>query len=170
MEGGLIVNEELGSGSVSKVFKGTLDGQICAVKVLRALNKEHKKSLSKEFSILKDLNHENVIKVRAFIEEKDSLILDLCGISMLNNYIIDVKEWSGLCPNKSDKDDFKVCKQIVDGLEYLHGKNIIHCDLKSSNCLVTGELKNPIVKLADFGIAFFQTVTQTATQNSQARI
>ena len=109
---------------MSKVFKGNFNGQLCAVKVLRALRKDHRKSLAKEFSILKDLNYINITKVRTFFEEKDSLILDLFGMLMKDKYVIDVKEWSQVCPNKTDKEDFEVCKQIVNGLSYLLGKTI----------------------------------------------
>lgn len=39
---------------------------------------------------------------------------------------------------------------IVDGLAYLHARNVIHCDLKAANILTT---KSGIVKLGDFGVS-----------------
>ena len=163
MEGDLQLHGEIGSGAVSKVYKGIYKGEDCAVKVLCALTKNLKQSLVKEYSLLKNLNHKNVVRVKAFIEEKDSLVLELCGIT---ESVIDVKDWS----KSVEKDqllDFRVIQQVQCGLSYLHDRNVIHCDLKSSNCLVTGRIDTPVVKVADFGIAYFQTLTHTETQMSQ---
>jgi serine/threonine protein kinase len=43
-----------------------------------------------------------------------------------------------------------ICKKIALGMTYLHGKKIIHCDLKSSNLLLDQYEK---VKISDFGLS-----------------
>ena len=41
-------------------------------------------------------------------------------------------------------------KQIVEGLNYLHSKNVIHRDLKAKNILIDSA---NVLKLADFGLS-----------------
>uniref|UniRef100_A0A915DDB1 Protein kinase domain-containing protein n=1 Tax=Ditylenchus dipsaci TaxID=166011 RepID=A0A915DDB1_9BILA len=48
----------------------------------------------------------------------------------------------------------EICKQIADGMKYLHSKQVIHRDLKSSNIFLTDGIT---VKIGDFGLATVKT-------------
>ncbi len=43
--------------------------------------------------------------------------------------------------------------QMVEGLQYLHGRNIAHRDLKPENYLVVSKNSNVHILMADFGLA-----------------
>jgi hypothetical protein len=43
--------------------------------------------------------------------------------------------------------------QILVALKHLHSENIVHCDLKPENVLLSSDSDFPQVKLCDFGFA-----------------
>ena len=57
-------------------------------------------------------------------------------------------------------ESIKVIKEIVQGVKYLHGKHIVHRDIKPKNILFS--LETNTIKLADFGLS--------CLENSQSRI
>lgn len=50
--------------------------------------------------------------------------------------------------------------QILDALDYLHGRGVVHGDLKPQNILVTADGR---IKIADFGLAHIHTDAHEAT-------
>ena len=48
---------------------------------------------------------------------------------------------------------FLLLPQILIALQYLHKRDIVHCDLKPENVLLTSESGMPQAKLCDFGFA-----------------
>lgn len=103
----------------------------------------------KESLILSKLNHPNVIKLYEVLEDS------------YNYYII-----TELCEGGSLKDRLKkmnqipetmvieIIKQILDATHYMHSQNLVHCDIKLENILLTSSTSNNI-KLADFGCSQF---------------
>ncbi|KAI8515264.1 Serine/threonine-protein kinase 17A [Branchiostoma belcheri] len=53
----------------------------------------------------------------------------------------------------NEKDVVRLMRQILEGVSYLHERNIIHLDLKPQNILLTKPAPAGDIKLVDFGLA-----------------
>ena len=104
-------------------------------------------TIENEISILKQLNHVNIMKLFDVIGTKNYLYLILEyieGISLLEK----IQD----SPNKKiPENECKILfRQIVKAILYCQNKNICHRDIKLENILV---LKDNTIKVIDFGFA-----------------
>ena len=141
-----LLSNMIGRGSYSTVFRSTfLDHQVVAIKRMQKIDA---KIAEKEYKILMDASHENVIKNLQIDKDKNFiyLVLEFCHTN-LNDMISTkvIKEYSI---------KVKLLHDIAFGLDHLHKKGIIHRDLKPSNILIkqSSVSKQIIPKIADFGI------------------
>ncbi|KAH9882401.1 hypothetical protein J1614_000637 [Plenodomus biglobosus] len=141
----------VGSGTYGKVFKGVhvYTKDMVALKKIRMEGERDGFPVTaiREIKLLQSLNHDNVVKLREVMVEKNDCFMvfeylshDLTGL--LNHPTFKLEA--------SHKKD--LAKQLFEGLDYLHRRGVLHRDIKAANILVsnTGQLK-----LADFGLARF---------------
>lgn len=143
----------IGSGSFGTVYLGMspLTGELMAVKqVSLASNKNelHRamiEALQHEMLLLKHLNHENIVRYLGSSTNDEFLNIFLEYVpggsvqSMLNSY--------GPFEEPLIRN---FIRQVLIGLSYLHGEDIIHRDIKGANILI--DIKGT-VKISDFGIS-----------------
>ena len=99
----------------------------------------------REISLLKEMQHTNVVKLKEVIHEPNKLYL------VFEYAEYDLKKYMNL--NKTPLTPATVKSflyQLLCGLAYCHSHRIIHRDLKPQNLLLDSNLT---VKLADFGLA-----------------
>lgn len=152
--GKYIMGDALGEGSYGKV-KELLDMETLCRRAVKILKKRKlrripngEQNVDREIKLLKRLKHRNVIELVEVLinEEKQKmyLVMEYCvgGLQdMLEN------SPGRTFPQWQAHGYFL---QLIDGLEYLHSKGIIHKDIKPGNLLLT---LDGILKISDFGVA-----------------
>jgi cyclin-dependent kinase 2 len=144
--------EKLGEGTYGIVYKAkdTLTNDIVALKKIRLENEEEgmPSTAMREISILKELNHTNIVSLKDVIYVPADKRLYI-----IFEYVEqDLKKF--LNQNKHNLTPIIVKRfmyQLIQGILHCHQRRIIHRDLKPQNLLV--DPKTHTIKLADFGLA-----------------
>ncbi|KAH8484283.1 hypothetical protein H0E87_028653 [Populus deltoides] len=124
----------------------TTMSNVCSLtqKEVSLSNKRSLSPLRNEIAILKRLDHENIIQYYGTDKDEEMLYMFL---ELVSNGTLEQAYKN--CPFKESQVSHYT-RQILQGLKYLHGCNVIHRDLKCANIMVT-EFGN--IKLADFGLS-----------------
>ncbi|KAM4578285.1 death-associated protein kinase 1 [Fundulus diaphanus] len=151
------IGDELGSGQFAVVrrCRHRRTGVEYAAKFIKKRrNKSSRRGVTREdiereVNILKEIQHPNIITLHEVFESKAEviLILELVAGGELFDFLAE-KE------SLSEEEATQFLKQILDGVLYLHSKQIAHFDLKPENImLLNRSVPHPRIKLIDFGLA-----------------
>ncbi|CAM0875255.1 unnamed protein product [Alopecurus aequalis] len=140
----------LGSGSFGTVYEGISDeGAFFAVKEVSLLDQGSNAqqsilALEQEIALLSQFEHENIVQYYGTDKEESKLyiFIELVTQGSLSSLYQKYK--------LRDSQVSAYTRQILNGLVYLHERNVVHRDIKCANILVHA---NGSVKLADFGLA-----------------
>lgn len=140
--------EVLGKGFYGQAIKVThkTTKEVMVLKELTRFDEDAQKNFMKEVSVLRNLDHPNVLKFMGVLykDKKLNLVTEYISGGTVKDLLHDMKiPLSWTCRSK-------MCKDISAGMAYLHSMDIIHRDLNSQNCLVK---KDGTVIVADFGLA-----------------
>jgi calcium-dependent protein kinase len=139
----------LGQGAFGEVRKciNRHTKVIRAVKLIKkeSMNKEEEESFKHEITILKKLDHPNILKLYEVFEDEKRyyLVTELCKGGELFDEIV-----TKVC--FSEKEAAAIIQQILQAVAYCHDLGIVHRDLKPENVLIDKELNNTL-KIIDFG-------------------
>jgi len=136
---------KLGEGSFGKVYKAEYKGEYYALKF--ESRSEGQSLLENEATIMSYLKGPNIPSIKSFGYNNDYniLVMELMGKSLED--IFNVK-------NKfSVKTTAMIGYQMLNVLQFIHDRHIIHRDIKPDNFVMGCEEKNAILYLLDFGLA-----------------
>ncbi|XP_019064292.1 mitogen-activated protein kinase kinase kinase kinase 1 [Fukomys damarensis] len=139
--------QRLGGGTYGEVFKARdkVSGDVVALKMVKMEPDDDVSTLQKEILILKTCRHANIVAYHGSYLwlQKLWICMEFCGAGSLQ----DIYQVTG---SLSELQISYVCREVLQGLAYLHSQKRIHRDIKGANILIndSGE-----VKLADFGIS-----------------
>ncbi|KAL0489965.1 3-phosphoinositide dependent protein kinase, partial [Acrasis kona] len=147
----VVLGDTIGEGSYSRVLSAhnKSTGEKYAVKVVSVTHQE----TVQEVEILRNINHPNIANFIGSYVDKEELyiILELCQERCMFDYVMEKG------PLSLHQARFQIA-ELINALEHVHSKNIVHRDVKPENILLS---QNFHLKLGDFGSAKFITANKT---------
>ena len=159
--------KSLGEGNTSKVYLGKLKDteEYAAIKILKEefLRRDQDSILSvhNEITILKNLQHAGIINMFEYgdagqvVKPSGRVIDNLVYIVMefvQGGLLFDLCQTMGAMGEDAGR---FFLHQMLDSVEYMHSRRVVHRDLKLENILVDDNLN---LKLADFGFACYKNI------------
>mmetsp|Transcript_83686 Transcript_83686/g.270803 ORF Transcript_83686/g.270803 Transcript_83686/m.270803 type:complete len:406 (-) Transcript_83686:46-1263(-) len=139
----------LGEGTYGKVYKARQNrtAKIVAMKKMKLDSEEEgvPSTAIREIALLKELSHENVVKLLDVFCSTNKLVL---VFEFVEN---DLKKYMKSLGRQLSPASIKtLAHQLCRGIEFCHANRILHRDLKPQNLLIDQRLR---LKIADFGLA-----------------
>lgn len=147
------VQDVVGQGTYGIVSRAidTKTGHVVALKMIKLEVEDEgiPSTAVREISLLKSLNHENIVKLYDVVlcDKQLTLVFELLDKD-LKKYV----EVNGGANGRGLELDVmrSFLFQILSGIHHCHENGVIHRDLKPQNLLINGENQ---LKIADFGLA-----------------
>jgi len=140
--------QKIGEGTYGVVYKAKdrIDGRFVALKKIRLEQEDEgvPSTAIREISILKELQHPNVVSLLDVENLPNKLYLVFEYLDQ------DLKKYMETITSFEPSLVKSYTKQLLQGLLYCHCRRILHRDLKPQNLLID---RKGFLKLADFGLA-----------------
>jgi len=135
-------------------------GEKRAVKIMeRTTDSKELEFLRREVNVMRSLMHPNIIRTFDIFDTNKTLyvVMEFIGGGDLFEVI------STRAEEFSEREAANVVKEILEGIKYLHDRNIAHRDIKPENILCVSDSFPLRIKLTDFGFANYKGSDQMLT-------
>jgi serine/threonine protein kinase len=121
----------VGEGSYARVYHGRLAGTPCALKLAKAEIPEAVRRLQAEQAVLRGLEHPRVVRL---LDTGTSGEVPFLALEWLEGRTL-----SDAVPSRGLplRQVLEVLKAIAEGLAHLHGRGLLHGDLRPQNVMLT---------------------------------
>ncbi|RXN02455.1 mitogen-activated kinase kinase kinase kinase 5-like protein [Labeo rohita] len=137
----------VGGGTYGEVYKARSkqNGEFAAIKIIKMEPEDDFSVIQQEIVMVKSCKHRNIVAYHGSYIRMNKLwiCMEYCGGGSLQDIY-------------HEQQIAYICREMLQGLDYLHGQKKIHRDIKGANILLNDHGE---VKLADFGISAQITAT-----------
>ena len=148
----LIYIEDIDQGAFGKVIhvKEKRTNQDLSVKIIdkRQGNQGLIKKMKDEISILRKLDHENIVKFYGHMETSNQFLIKMEYIKYGT-----LSQWMKKHKKISEEEASLVLRQVLSAVAYLHNNQICHRDIKPENIMLSKENDLNSIKIIDFGLS-----------------
>jgi protein phosphatase 1L len=154
----ILMGSLLGEGSFGFVFRCEFLGLPAAAKVITIAETD---GVLQEALLFSTFLHPNVVQFIGYTSQgtQHVIVLELMSTD-LRTYLDEKKKNAGQGPPLPLPVAIDIMLQVAEGMKYLHGRGVMHRDLKSNNVLINvvenedeGISSSVQVKLTDFGLS-----------------
>lgn len=148
------LDKKIRDGRMSRIWTGCRrdveDNDIVAIKVIRVDKTDHREEarIMNEVSILKSLDHPNVLKLLDFFEESPDffIVMELMEGGDLFDRIAQKTQYT-------EVDARQLGLSLLRAVEHIHSRCVAHRDLKPQNLLLKSTSDDSLIKVSDFSFA-----------------
>ncbi|XP_038047196.1 dual specificity protein kinase splB-like [Patiria miniata] len=158
--------EKIGHGGFGDVHFGKYKGTVVAVKKLRVqrVSQRRLRQFQEEVEILYRLDHPHIVRFigASIITPNLAILMEYMQKSLFDALHVQEQDFTS-------KEQHQILLHMADGLAYLHGFSVAHCDMKSTNILLDSTDDGIVAKISDFGLSMMKSETETSQSTAKVQ-